>query len=217
MVIDRSINCIFLTISFFGGIRTMNENVKLESIKKSCTVGERVANIFCVIAIVGCVLALISGCVILKMGHEFDDKIAALEESGKVSFSDTIGGYQVMGINLGDATSIESDIPAVQEALKDHPYSIECSMALFGIVIMTAILAVMTKLVGSVFKMIRKEDNPFTDKVIGRVVIVMIVFSAILFLTSGIGKGILCGILTWVVYTILDYGRMLQIQSDETL
>ncbi|MBO4900006.1 MAG: hypothetical protein J5509_06920 [Lachnospiraceae bacterium] len=195
----------------------MNENVKLESIKKSCTVGERVANIFCVIAIVGCVLALISGCVILKMGHEFDDKIAALEESGKVSFSDTIGGYQVMGINLGDATSIESDIPAVQEALKDHPYSIECSMALFGIVIMTAILAVMTKLVGSVFKMIRKEDNPFTDKVIGRVVIVMIVFSAILFLTSGIGKGILCGILTWVVYTILDYGRMLQIQSDETL
>ena len=195
----------------------MNENVKLESIKKSCTVGERVANIFFVIAIVACVLALISGCVILKMGREFDDKIAVLEESGNVSFSDTIGGYQVMGINLGDATSLESDIPAIQEALKDHPYSRECSMGLFGIAVMTAILAVMTKLVGSVFKMIRKEDNPFTDKVIGRVVIVMIVFSAIIFLTSGIGKGILCGILTWVVYTILDYGRMLQIQSDETL
>ncbi|SCY38071.1 hypothetical protein SAMN02910292_01526 [Lachnospiraceae bacterium XBB2008] len=195
----------------------MNENAKLESIKRSCSVGETVANIFCIIAIVGCVLALVSGCVILKMGREFDDKIAVLEETGKVSFSDTIGGYQIMGINLGDASSIESDIPAVQEALKDHPYCIECTMALFGIAIMTAILAVMAKLAGSVFKMIRKEDNPFTDKVINRVVIVLIVFSAILFLTSGIGKGILCGILTWVVYTILDYGRMLQIQSDETL
>ena len=42
--------------------------------------GETVANIFCIIAIVGCVLALVSGCVILKMGREFDDKIAVLAE-----------------------------------------------------------------------------------------------------------------------------------------
>ena len=195
----------------------MNENTKLESIKRSCTVGETVATIFCIIAIVGCVFALVAGCVILSMGREFDDKIAVLEETGNVSFSDKIGGYQVMGINLGDPANIKSDIPAIKEALEDHPYSIECSLMLFGVAAMTAILAVMTKLAGSIFKLIRKEDNPFTDKVIKRVVIVMIVLSVILFLTSGIGKGILCGILTWVVYTILDYGRMLQVQSDETL
>ena len=196
---------------------TMNENAKLEKIKKSCSVGETVANIFCVIAIVGCVLALVSGCVILHMGRDFDDRIAVLQEAGKVYVTDTIGGARIMGIDLGDPSHIESDIPAVQEALKDHPYCIECTLALFCIAAMTAILAVMTKLAGSVFKLIRMEDNPFTDKVINRVVIVMAVFSVILFLTSGIGKGVLCSILTWIVYTILDYGRMLQIQSDETL
>ena len=82
---------------------------------------------------------------------------------------------------------------------------------------MTAIIAVMMKVTGSVFALIRKEDNPFTDNVIKRVLIVMIVLSGILFLTSGVSLGVLCGILTWVVYTILDYGKTLQIQADETL
>ncbi len=195
----------------------MNENVKLESIRKSCTVGERVANIFCILAIIGCVLTLISGVVILNMGKEFDDKIAVLENSGNVSIHNTIGGYKVMGINLIDPANIESDLPSVEAALKDHPYCIEVSVSLFMLVLFTAILAILMKLAGSVFSLIRKEDNPFTGNVIKRVVFVMITLSVILVLTSGLGKGVLCGILTWVVYTIMDYGRMLQIQSDETL
>ncbi len=195
----------------------MNENVKLESIRKSCTVGERVANIFCVLAIVGCVLTLISGIVILNMGKEFDDKIAVMENSGNVSIGNTIGGYKLMGINLIDPANIKSDVPAIEAALKDHPYSIEVSMSLFMLTVLAAILAVLTKMAGSVFALIRKEDNPFTEKVIKRVVFVMITLSVILFLTSGLGQGVLCGILTWVIYTIMDYGRVLQIQSDETL
>ena len=80
-----------------------------------------------------------------------------------------------------------------------------------------AVAAVMMKLLSSVFAMIEKEDTPFTDKVIKRVTVVMIVISGFLFLTAGSALGILSGLATWVIYTVMDYGKTLQIQSDETL
>ena len=195
----------------------MEENVKLEKIRKSCSVGEKVSTVFCIIAIVGCVMAIVAGIAIINMGSEFDDKVIQMSDSGVVDIGNKIGGYQIMGISLGDPSNIRSDVPAIQEALKDHPYSVEVSMYCFLAAGMTAIIAVMMKVTGSVFALIRKEDNPFTDNVIKRVLIVMIVLSGILFLTSGVSLGVLCGILTWVVYTVMDYGKTLQIQADETL
>ena len=67
------------------------------------------------------------------------------------------------------------------------------------------------------FKIIREEDNPFTEKAIRRIVKVMIAVSIVMFFTPGSIFGILGLVITWVVRTILDYGRMLQIQADETL
>ena len=195
----------------------MEENIKLERIKKSCGVGEKVTMIFCIIAIVGCVLSLIAGFTILNMGKDFDAKFAAWNEYGHMSVGNSIGGIKMLHINLEDPSSLESDIPAISEAIKDHPYAVEVSMFAFVAAMLTAIMAVLFKLIGSVFSLIRKEDNPFTDKVIRRIVIVMTVLSVIIFFSSGMGYGILVGILTWVVYTVLDYGRTLQIQSDETL
>lgn len=195
----------------------MEENVKLEKIRKSCSVGEKVSTVFCIIAIVGCVMAIVAGIAIINMGSEFDDKVIQMSNSGVVDIGNKIGSYQIMGISLGDPSNIRSDVPAIQEALKDHPYSVEVSMYCFLIAGMTAIIAVMMRVTGSVFALIRKEDNPFTDNVIKRVLIVMIVLSVLLFLTSGVSLGVLCGILTWVVYTVLDYGKALQIQADETL
>ena len=82
---------------------------------------------------------------------------------------------------------------------------------------MFIILAVMLKLIGSVFRIIREEDNPFTDKVINRILTVMVVASIVMFFSPGTVYGILGLIITWVVHTILDYGKTLQIQADETL
>ena len=195
----------------------MDEKAKIESIKKSCTFGERITNIFFVIAVVGCIATLIAGGVILHMGREFDDRIESMSDSGKVTLGNSIGGFKLLNVDLSDPSSLESDVPTIQEAIKDHPYCISFSVSLFCGALVTAILAVMMKLAGSVFSLIRKEDNPFTDKVIRRVLITMVTLSVIIFFSAGMGQGILCGILTWVVYTILDYGRMLQIQSDETL
>ncbi len=195
----------------------MEENMKLEKIRKSCSVGEKVATVFCIVAIVGCVLALVGGFAVLGMGKKVDDQVMAMSEKGQVTLTNKIGGVRLLGVDLGDPSQLESDIPAIQEALRERPYCIEIAMLCFMAALMTGILAVMMKLSGSVFALIRKESSPFTDKVQKRVLIVMIVLSGLVLLTAGAGSGILCGIVTWVVYTIMDYGRTLQIQSDETL
>ena len=195
----------------------MEENVKLARIKKSCRAGEIVTRVLFILAIVGFVCAVVSGGVILSMGSRFDK---AIEESGggwNLMAGSGIVRAKLVGIDLGDPTELHSDIPAIQAAIDDHPFGVMTSATLFAAALMTAVLAVMMKLLGSVFTLIRKEGTPFADKVIKRVVVVMAVTSGLLLLPQGVGFGVLGGILTWVVYTILDYGKTLQLQSDETL
>jgi hypothetical protein len=195
----------------------MEENVKIEKIKKSCNVGKIVSNILCIICIVGCVCALIGGIWIFAQGREFDDMIAQGIESGIITTGDDIGSVRMVHIGVIDASTIHSDIPAMQEAINDHPYAISYGMTLMGITAFMAVAAVLIKLISSVFGLIIKEDTPFNDKVIKRVTIVLGAICAVMFLTSGMAFGVLGCVVTWVVYTILDYGKTLQIQSDETL
>ena len=116
-----------------------------------------------------------------------------------------------------DPDDWESDVPAIQEALTNRPYTTIYGGYCFGIAAVIAVCAVLMKLISGTFAIIEKEDHPFTDKVIKRVTVVMIIVSAFLFFTAGASFGILGGLVTLVVYSILDYGKTLQIQSDETL
>ncbi|MBR1798237.1 MAG: hypothetical protein IJ757_09565 [Clostridiales bacterium] len=193
------------------------ENVKLARIKKSSHTGKIVSNILCIITIVGCVLAIVAGIAILSMGSRFDEALSAAQEQGTVTMSTKIGSANLFNIDLGDPESIESDIPALQEAIDDHPLSIAYGTYILTMGLFIAVVAVMMKLVSTVFALIEKEDTPFSDKVRKRVTIVLGITSVILLMSSGAAFGILCGLITWVVYTILDYGKTLQIQSDETL
>ena len=80
-----------------------------------------------------------------------------------------------------------------------------------------AALAVVMRIVSSAFKIIDEEGSPFTDRVIKRMTTTMIIVSVIVALTASFAFGALLGVITWALYTILDYGKVLQIQSDETL
>lgn len=193
------------------------ENIKIHKIKSSCRGGKKVSNIFFVIAVFCCAAALICGIVILKMGRSFDDVFQQAIENGTIEQSDKIGNADLFNLDLPTPVNLESDIPALQAAIDDHPISIYygsiCLFAAFA----TALVAVFMKLLSSVFDLIIKEDSPFTDKVRKKVLIVMIFTSIVLCLSAGVGFGCLSGIITWVVTTILDYGKTLQVQSDETL
>ncbi len=194
------------------------ENVKIAKIKKSCRAGKIAATILTIFAIVVCVAGIAGSVIIFSMGRDFDDAVNKGIEKGTLTVEEMqVAGAKLVNINVGKADSIHSDIPALQSAIDDHPYAFKygtlCAIAA-GV---CAVVAVMLKLVESVFALIEKEDSPFTDKIIKRVTIVLGITSALLLLTSGAGFGVLCALVTWVVYTIMDYGKTLQIQTDETL
>ena len=195
----------------------MESNVKLEKIKKSCRAGEIVTKILFIIAVIGFICSLVAGSVILSLGSRFDAAMAESGDEWNVTFGAGIARATLFGLDLGDPSKLESDIPVIQAAIEDHPYSVLTAAYLLGAAFITSVIAVMMKLIGSIFTLIRQEETPFNDKVIKRVVIVLAVTSGILLFTSGGGSGVLGGIITWVVYTILDYGKTLQQQSDETL
>ena len=193
------------------------ENVKLEKIKKSCRFGKKIATILCIVAIVGCVCAMVGGIALLANSERFEPEFVKYVEEGKIDTSNGIGkvsGISIQGINVDDW---KSDIPALQKALTERPYTTVYGIYCIIVSLSIAVCSLMVKLLSSVFELIEKEDTPFTDAVIKRVTIVMIVISGFLLLTAGAAFGILGGLVTWVVRTVMDYGKTLQIQSDETL
>ena len=96
-------------------------------------------------------------------------------------------------------------------------YSLVIGIYLLGASLICLILTFAVWLISTVFDIILKEGNPFADNVPKRILTSMIILTVIIAMTSGIGFAVLLGITTWAVYTIMDYGKLLRIQSDETL
>lgn len=197
----------------------MNDmNDKLLKIKKSCHAGKIIANVLCIICIVGCVCSLIAGIALVANADEFEPQIQQIADEGRLDSADNrIVSVRMFSFDSVDPSDWESDLPAMQKALDEHPYCIIYGVYVIMAAGILAVVAVLMKLVNGTFALIEKEDNPFTDKVIKRVTIVLGIISGLLLITSGAAWGLLGGLVTWVVYTVLDYGRILQIQADETL
>ena len=199
----------------------MEENVKLARIKKSCKVGQTVSTVLFVLVLVCFGIAVTFGCVLLGMGERFENIAQEAVESGALTTEFKWGGIKLMDADtdwLGSMVGrAHSDIPALNEAMQARPYTSALLSYLLMMAVMCALIAVILGLVRSVFALIRTEDTPFCDKVIRRVTIAMAVTSGVLLSTVSGGLGAVCGILTWVVYAIMDYGKTLQLQSDETL
>ena len=195
----------------------MNLEEKILKVKQSCKVGETVTNILFILALVGSIIAFIAGGYIFSMGKEFDVQMKQAEEEGYVSKGMSIGAVKVANVELIDVSNIETSIPALEGAIEDHPYCIAYSIFVFTMAVTALIIAIMMKVISKTFALIRSEETPFTDRVIRRVLIIMLVVTVIALMSMGLAQAAVFGILTWVVYTILDYGKLLQIQSDETL
>lgn len=196
-----------------------NANEKLMKVKKSCGAVRKVAVILTILLIVGCVLTTIGGVVILSMGSRFDQEIEAAKEQGYVTGDSENGLLTVdfIHIEVPDPSSITTDIPAVRTFLDNMTLGLCYSIYLFTISLLLAAFAVVMSIIGTTFKIIQDDDSPFTDKVIKRLTTTMIILSVITGITIGPAFGLLLGFITWALYTILDYGKVLQIQDDETL
>ena len=152
-----------------------------------------------------------------------DEKILQAAASGQkinvdMKFGPFVFGRFVDGEFIA-TEKIDSDVPALKAFFEENADSPSLFLG-FYITLMSSVFivsAVAFFFITSVFDIVVKEGNPFTGKVIKRTLIAMIILTVIVGSNGGLGFGILMGFLTWVIYTILDYGRVLQIQSDETL
>ena len=192
-------------------------NAKLNRIKKSCHAGKIVSNIMCIIAIIGLVASIAGSVIIFGMGKKFDDEVAKAQDANIVSTESKMFASKMFDINLGDPASVHSDIKAVQDLIDAHPYSTVYGFFLAVSAVTLLIVVVLMKMVNRVFALIEESDSPFTSQIIKRVTVVLVMTSVILLMTGGVAMGGLGIIVTWAVRSIMDYGKTLQIQADETL
>ena len=194
------------------------ENVKVARIKKSCHVGKKVTGIVFIICLAASVICFITGIWVFAQGKKFDNMLISAEEAGYVTTTDEIGSASAVQINLGSfPTNVQSDVPAIQAALDDHPYSIVYGSFLVFMGFYIAVVSVLLFLLKSVFDMIEKEGTPFTAKAKKRVTTILIFISVIFLCSAGAAYALIGALVTWAVNAILDYGITLQTQYDETL
>ena len=184
------------------------ENEKLSRVKTSCKAASIVSKILFMICIVGTTVTLVTSIVMFFNREKFDNEF---ETANEENFLGSMGNVAV--------GNIQSDVPALEKFLEENSDSPSLAIAIYLLPMSLgcAMLSVAMYFFSSIFNIILKEGNPFDDKVIKRVLISMILLTAVLAFSAGGGFAVLGGLVTWVIYTILDYGRVLKIQSDETL
>ena len=210
------------------------ENIKLQRVQKSSKAASIVSKILFILCMVATVLALLTGILMIANRESIDKQILesakqgqSVNASGRVDLK--LGPVQFASVtpedlengNLANAVAgdLTSDIPALQTFFDENKdsFSVVYGVYCLGMSLAIAVLTLALYFIHSAFSVINKEGNPFADKVLKKILVSMIAISVALAFTAGMGFGILGGFLTWVIYTILDYGRTLKIQSDETL
>ena len=196
------------------------ENVKLAQIHKSCKAAKIVSKIFMIAAIVGAVISIIATILVFANFDTADE----IFKSDQLNYKVGIGNVYFADFSQSEMDSVlndnlTSDVPAIQEYFDEHQNSGALQMGFFMIIISVycVSLAVVMGFIGSIFNTILKEGNPFSDKVLKKVLVAMIIVTVIVGMSSGLGMCLVFALITWVVYTILDYGHTLQKLSDETL
>lgn len=194
------------------------ENAKLVAVKKSCKGVKIVSLILFIATVVATVLCLTCAIIMTAGSSKIDAAIKQAEANGyNVQGEIFYNGIKVGNIDLPDPDNWHSDVPAIQQKFDEGSASFVMGLYLF---IMTGVLVwtdVVLFLFFSVFSIIVKEETPFSDKVIRRMLISLILVTIFLGGTVGWGFAILGGFVTWAIITIMQYGKELQIQSDETL
>lgn len=207
--------------------RKMNEEVtKLAKVKKSCRAGRIITKVLMIIGIVAVSLSLIGGISIMAMGDRFDSAVISAgsdtELNESVSVSSFPGGNGVV-LRIEDTDDIEAikgnlTITSLAENFGEGlTLHTMFGLYLFFICAMCIGMTLIMYFLTSTFAIIEKEESPFSKRVIKRLTAVFIVVSVVMLLTLGWGAALIMGVTTWALYTIFDYGRILQIQADETL
>ena len=185
----------------------MNEqNTKLEIIKKRCNTSTKVIRILQIFAIIGIVGSLVGSICCLTMKDTINNSVAESIASGKTKIEDVkiSGGLLDFAINYEEF---------YKNGNYTTPITINCAIA----TIITSVVYYLLTLFKKIFENLVKEDNPFSDKILNNLKICFIVITVIMALFVGLGPGVIAGLLGWCIYSIFEYGKVIQTEVDETL
>ena len=185
----------------------MNEqNNKLEVMKNRCCTSAKVVGILRIFGIIGMIGSLVGAIMCLAQREVVNAQIAEQVASGTL---------KVDSLNLGgpNLSLVIDYATAFQEGDYAGPMIISCIVSVVICAAVTVLLTIFKK----IFTDLSMEETPFSDSVMGRLKTSFIIMVVILALFVGIGPAVVGGLFMWCVYSILDYGKVLQIEVDETL
>ena len=181
-------------------------NNKLEVIKNRCRTSAKVTGILRIFSIIGMIGSLVGTIICFAQREAINTQLAEQVASGKLTVDSLkLGGS---GLNL-----VIDYAKAFEEGDYANPVIISCIVA----VIVCAAVMVILSLFKKIFTDLSVEETPFSESVMGRLKTSFIIMTVVLTLFVGIGPGLIGGLFLWCVYSILDYGKVLQTEVDETL
>ncbi len=206
-----------------------NKQEKLEQIKKSCKVGQVLCRIFFILCIIGVVGGIV-GAVLSGVGG------AQLKKHGYSALITDENGNMISKEEIDTAIAedpdyqafIETDFPEFMDSMGTLgflgnyvPESADFITRLVIICLIAAIVSGFTgfvfRLFGQVFEVVVREESPFTEVVMKKLRINFILLIVVMFLAMGLGAALVSGFLFWCIYSIFDYGCILQTEADETI
>lgn len=185
----------------------MNEqNERLEVMKRRCRTSSKVVGIIQIVTIVGIVLSLVGAIYCFTQKDMINDHLASAVESGQVTVENLRIGSGVFHFMI-DYTQ------AFKEGMYAVPMGFNCVFSAVMCLIITCALG----LFKDIFKDLSGEAMPFSEKILGKLKYAFIMLIAALLVFVGIGPAVVGALLMWCIYSILEYGKALQTEIDETL
>ncbi len=198
------------------------EDLKLAKIKKSCKAAGTWCKVIAIISAVGAVISGISGIVLLVMRQTIEPMmIEDMNNGGKFTISQSIGpmNFILMQADMRKLPmdALHSSIPGVQNLINQTPYSVTMALILLSVFVCAGVVAFALFELYSMFHQIEKDSTPFSETVLKKLRVSLIVICVVTGIAVGVGFGLMLGVITWAILSIMEYGMYLQTQSDETL
>ena len=196
---------------------------KLANVKKSCDVARKVAKVLSIIMAIGTAFILICGLVMVVFKSEINTCVKLEHET---NLGETmVHIYHLRGttehdlctLTVNESSCIVGTTYLVKKFIDKAMYAEAMAVMFFSVGVLFAIIAGIFNVIMKAFKLIEDSDTPFDGDVMKKLKTAFIIITVYTFFFVGVGVSILAGVMFWSIYCILDYGYVLQKESDETL
>jgi len=194
---------------------------KLSNVKKSCDTARKVSKVLAIFMMVVTALCLISMIIILAFKEDINRSVNFEYKNGQF-VGKVVDGDQAGILEIDDMASIVNNGVFVikvdtEKMLTEGKFAeliiLQVASAFILGVCTTAIFIMIQK----TFELIIRSETPFDIMVMKRLKVVFVIISIAALLISGLGAAIMCSVVCWCIYCILDYGYALQKEVDEIL